>query len=134
MVAGKRIDNSRLLRQRDPASVQECLALLGLAMLCLGVLLFCASQHLEYVRTGYEREKLQAQHDQVLEWNRTLQLEQAALLDPERIDALARNQLGLESPRAGQWVFLHSGEAESPALVLAQVGEEDRPARPSTPD
>ena len=74
----KRIDNSRLVRQRHPGSVRECVVLLGLAAVCLGVVLLCAWQHFRYLHHGYQLEKLQARYEQVKEWNRTLQLEQAA--------------------------------------------------------
>jgi cell division protein FtsL len=127
----KRIDNSRLVRQRDPNCVREGATLLGGALICLGVILLCAWQHFQFVHTGYRLEELRARQDQVQEWNRTLRLEQAALLDPMRVDAVARNQLGLDAPLAGQVVPLGSGEVPAVAPLLARDRGPDssRPTR-----
>lgn len=122
----KHIDNSRLVRQRDPAYVREGVALLGGALLMLVVVLLCAWQHFQVIHAGYRLEELRARHEQMLEWNRTLRLEQAALLDPMRIDFLARNRLGFEDPRAAQVVPLGSvaGPASTPVLAQALAGAE----------
>ena len=126
----KRIDNSRLVRQRDPGAWRDTAALLAGALLGGAVILLCAWQHFAYVHTGYQLEEHQARHEQVLDWNRTLHLEQAALLDPMRIDVLARSRLGLEAPAAGQMILLGSSEGGAPAVVLARAKPEA--ARPAT--
>lgn len=117
----KRIDNSRLVRQRDPGYVRESAALLGGALICLAVVLLCAWQHFQCIHAGYRLEELRAEHERVLEWNRTLHLEQAALLDPMRIDGLARNRLGLGDPSAGQVIPLGSGQTAVLTPVLARA-------------
>lgn len=126
----KRIDNSRLVRQRDPGYVRECAALLAGALVCLAVVLLCAWQYFEYVQTGYRLEELRARHEQVLEWNRSLRLEHATLTDPMRIDALARNRLGLEIPQAGQMILLGTGAPRTPAPVWARVRLVGQAAQP----
>jgi cell division protein FtsL len=131
----KRIDNSRLVRQRDPKAWRETAALLAGAVLGAAVILLCAWQQFAYVHAGYQLEELQARHEQVLDWNRTLRLEQAALLDPMRIDVLARSRLGLAAPAAGQVIPLGSGDARRPVPVLARAGfEAARPTRVSLAD
>lgn len=130
----KRIDNSRLVRQRHPGAVRETAALLGSAGLCLAVLLLCAWQHFEVVHSGYRLEELRSQHEQLLDWNRTLRLEQAALLDPMRIDLLARNRLGLEVPRAGQVIPLGTAGGTPPSPVLARAVPARAPTRVSFAD
>ena len=132
----KRIDNSRLVRQRDPKAWRDTAALVAGAVLGAAVILVCAWQQFAYVHAGYQLEELQARHEQVLDWNRTLRLEQAALLDPMRIDILARSRLGLEAPAAGQVIPLGSGEdARRPAPVLARAKPEAaRPTRVSLAD
>lgn len=124
----KHIDNSRLVRQRHPGSVRETALLVAGAMVCLTVVLLCAWQDFAYVHAGYRLEKLREHHAQVLEWNRTLRLEQAALLDPMRIDAVARNRLGLEAPPAGQLLPLGAQPGSLTAPLLA--AEVPAPARP----
>jgi len=131
----KRIDNSRLVRQRDPRAWRDTAALVAGAVLGAAVILLCAWQQFAHVHAGYQLEELQARHEQVLDWNRTLRLEQAALLDPMRIDVLARSRLGLDAPAAGQVIPLGAGDLRRPAPVLARAKPEAaRPTRVSLAD
>ena len=118
----KRIDNTRLRRQRDPGFLRETSALIAGTLACLTIVLLCAWMQFEAVHAGYRLEELRAGHDKVLEWNRNLRLEQAALLDPMRIDQLARNRLGLAEPPAHQLTPLGSAETVPADSVLARRG------------
>jgi cell division protein FtsL len=81
----------------------------------LSVLLF-SWQHLQCVRAGYKIEELKAQCAAQQEWNYQLRLEQAALADPQRIDTLARKDLGMVSPRPQQVIQWGGADAPSPPL------------------
>ncbi|MFQ5926877.1 MAG: cell division protein FtsL [Terriglobia bacterium] len=116
----KRIDNSRLLRQRPRACRRDSAALVATALVCLAVVLLCAWHHFRYLDSGYRLEELRAQSESLREWNRTLRLEQASLRDPMRIDALARAHLGLTAPAAGQWVPLGGAPTASSEPILAR--------------
>ena len=112
----KHIDNSRLRREVDREKRRECFSLLGLGILVfLSVLLF-SWQHLQCVRAGYEIEELKAKCAAQQEWNHQLRLEQAALADPQRIDTLARKDLGMVSPSPQQVIQWGRAEAPSPTL------------------
>jgi len=117
----KRIDNTRLCRERDPGYLRETSALIAGTLVCLTIVLLCAWMQFGAVHAGYRLEELRAQHDKVLEWNRNLRLEQAALLDPMRIDQLARNRLGLAEPPAHELTPLGSAETIPAAPVLARA-------------
>jgi cell division protein FtsL len=117
----KRIDNTRLHRERDPGYLRESSALIAGTLVCLTVILLCAWMHFEAIHAGYRLEELRAQHDKVLEWNRNLRLEQAALLDPMRIDQLARSRLGLAEPPAHELTPLGSVPQSAGAPVLAHA-------------
>ncbi len=119
----KRIDNSRLRREVDPARRRDCFALLGLSALVFVFVLLFAWQHFECVRCGYQTEQLKAQQAALVEWNHQLHLEQAALADPHRIDALARSELGLAPPEAQQVIQLRGGEPRTASVR----GEESAP-------
>jgi cell division protein FtsL len=123
----KRIDNTRLLRQRDPSYLRETSALIAGTLACLAIVLLCAWMQFEAVHAGYRLEELRARHNQVLEWNHNLRLEQAALLDPLRIDQLARNRLGLAEPTAHQLTPLGSAEAVPADPMLARRGGAHKP-------
>jgi cell division protein FtsL len=94
----KRIDNSRLRREVDPEKRRECFSLLGLGILVFLFVLLFAWQHFQCVRDGYQVEQLKTQRAALEEWNHQLRLEQASLADPQRIDTVAREELGLASP------------------------------------
>ncbi|MFQ5723259.1 MAG: hypothetical protein ACE5G6_02110 [Terriglobia bacterium] len=128
----KRIDNSRLVRQRDPEVIRHTLGLFGGALVCAAVLLLCAWQHFQFIHTGYQLEELQGRHEQVLDWNRTLRVEQAALLDPMRIDVLARSRLGLEVPAAGQVVPVGPSAPPARVAVLARAEKEESAGPPTS--
>ena len=110
----KRIDNSRLVREVDPEKRRECFRLLPLGILVFLSVLFFSWQHLQCVRAGYEIEELKEQRTAEQEWNRQLRLEQAALADPQRIDTLARRDLGMVSPTPQQ-VIQWGGADTAPA-------------------
>jgi cell division protein FtsL len=133
----KHIDNSRLVREGGLEKSRECFSLLGLGILVfLSVLLF-SWQHLQCVRAGYDIEELKAQRAAQQEWNHQLRLEQAALADPQRIDTLARKDLGMVSPSPQQVIQWGGADAPSPpqpesaefARNFAAIGE-DNPGEP----
>ena len=110
----KHIDNSRLVREVGLEKRREWFSLLGMCILVfLSVLLF-SWQHLQCVRAGYETEKLKAQRAAEQEWNHQLRLEQAALADPQRIDTLARRDLGMISPNPRQVIQWGGAAPSSP--------------------
>jgi len=98
----KKIDNSRLRREVDLERRRECFSLLGLGILVFLFVLLFAWQHFQCVRNGYQIEQLKLERAALEEWNHQLRLEQASLADPQRIDTLARKELGLVSPSPQQ--------------------------------
>ncbi len=109
----KTIDNSRLRREVDPSKRRQCFCLLGLGVLGFIFVFLFAHQHFQRLRYGYQIEQLKADRASLEEWNRQLRLEQARLADPQRIDTLARRQLGLVPAGARQVVDL--GDLSAPA-------------------
>jgi cell division protein FtsL len=108
----KHIDNSRLVREVDVERRRECFSLLGMGILVFLFVLLFAWQHFGCVRDGYQIEQLKAESATLEEQNHQLRLEQAALADPERIDTLARTQLGMVSPSPKQ--VIQVGEPKPP--------------------
>lgn len=107
----KHIDNSRLRREIDPEKRRECYSLLGLGVLVFLFMLLFAWQHFQCVRYGYQIEQLKTFSKALEESNHQLRLEQAALADPQRIDTLARTELGLASPAPRQVIQTGASEA-----------------------
>ncbi|MCJ7504478.1 MAG: cell division protein FtsL [Acidobacteriia bacterium] len=126
----KRIDNSRLHREVDREKRRECFCLLGLGVLVFLFGLHVSWQSFQCVRDGYQIEAVKAQRADLEEWNHQLRLEQASLADPQRIDNLARRELGLASPAPQQVIRVgdaadDTGEVGSPELArnLPALGE-----------
>jgi cell division protein FtsL len=116
----KRIDNSRLVRPRNPNRVREwCRIVTFGGILAAGGLLY-AWQHFQCLQLGYQLEELKAERGQAAELNVRLKLEAAALKSPVRIDAIARGTLGLTAPVPGQVAPVY-GPAEG---VLAQARQD----------
>jgi cell division protein FtsL len=98
----KNIDNSRLVRHIAPNHMRECVRVVSLgALIALGAFLY-AWQHFETIQLRYKLESLRSERAQATELNQELKLEVAGLRAPERIDMIARRQLGLTAPVPGQ--------------------------------
>ncbi len=98
----KHIDNSRLVRPSAPERLRDCCRLVMLGGVLAGVALLYAWQHFECIQLHYQLEELRSQRAVAAELNQQLKLEAAGLRSPERIDAIARRQLGLSVPIPGQ--------------------------------
>jgi cell division protein FtsL len=119
----KQIDNSRLVREVGLDKCREYFSLIGLGFLVFLFVLLFSWQHLQCVRAGYEIEGLKAQCLELQEWNHHLQLAQAALADPQRIDTLARKDLGMVSPspqQLVQWSGAESSVQQPESVQLAR--------------
>jgi len=98
----KRIDNSRLSRPVATAQLQEFRRRLLTAAAMATCLLCYAWQHFQCIQIRYQLEQLASERAQAAELNQQLHLEVATLRSPMRVDAIARNQLGLTVPVPGQ--------------------------------
>jgi cell division protein FtsL len=126
----KRIDNSSLRREVDPVRRRECYSLLGLGVVAFLFCLVFAWQHFQCVQYGYQIEQLKSQQQTLEQWNHQLKLEQASLTDPQRIDRLARKELGLVAPSPQQVIHMGS-ESEPESSVLARNLVEPAPVHGS---
>ena len=98
----KHIDNSRLVRIVAPNQLRECVRIVSLGGLIALCAFLYAWQHFETIQLRYQLESLRSERAQATELNQELKLEVAGLRAPERIDMIARRQLGLTAPVPGQ--------------------------------
>src|SRR3989337_2005951 len=91
----KPVDNSRLVPVSDPRAPRQQIGVLILAAAILVVVLSSAWQRFNGVEDGYRLETLRAEKQHIGETNRKLRLEEASLVDPVRIDLIARADLGM---------------------------------------
>jgi hypothetical protein len=97
----KRIDNSRVVRQADPAERARGWRVVaggcGAAVLLIGTLLPSAYGLL----AGYQLSQLRAEHQKLVTQKATLELEEAALVSPERLQIWAeRDKFGEPAPES----------------------------------
>jgi hypothetical protein len=108
----KHIDNSRVLREADPAARKVCWRLIGssfaFAMLVIGLLL----PSLNGLMAGYRMEALR-QERQRLELDRaSLELAETRLLSPARLEELARMQRFVD-PAPEAVVYLDGNKSDA---------------------
>ncbi|HEV8047592.1 MAG TPA: cell division protein FtsL [Terriglobales bacterium] len=118
----KPIDNSRLVKIEDPRRGRE-MRQFGIALSCLFLLVMTYTwQHFKAIEYGYKIEYLKSERNGLSELNHTLQLEEASLRSPDRIDRLAR-QYGMQPPQAGQIIRMDSAplDASTPEMASASV-------------
>ena len=101
----KKIDNSRLVREPDPHSRGACWSAIGAACVLLALLTSAFAPSVATTLAGYKLEALRAEERQLLDERRSLDLQEAELLSPERLDKLAREK-NLVTPSSGQVVHL----------------------------
>jgi hypothetical protein len=114
----KKIDNSRLVRQADPRARSACWSMIGAAILVLALLTGVLAPEAASTLAGYRLEALRAEERRLLDQRRVLELREAELVSPGRLEALAKGQ-NLVIPAAGQTVRL---EPKDGSLAMNRAG------------
>lgn len=100
------IDNRKVVRTRDDRMSKDLLWIGGIVFILLG--LFAAYGYPRAVLrdAGSTAGRLQREQEKLLEQNRELRLEKAALQDLKRIQAIATDSLDLRSPTPGNVIIV----------------------------
>jgi cell division protein FtsL len=122
---GKPIDNSGVVRQVDPRSRREILLLILLVAVLAGGLGLYAWPALEIRRAGQTGALLDREKERLLEENRKLRLEKAALENLRRVRAIAESE-GLAPPAPERTVVI---EVEKTLPAGATVAGKDEPRK-----
>ena len=112
----KRIVNNSVIRQTDSKSHRDYIVVTAFAAIFLFGLFAYGWQHYQWIQYGYRIEEAQKKKEQLAETGRQLRLERASLSNPQRIDSIARKQLGMVVPVPGQLVTL---SADAPLTIPA---------------
>jgi hypothetical protein len=108
----KKIDNSRLVRAADPRARGACWSAVGAAGVLLVLLTGTQVPNLAGRLEGYRLEALKGEERRLLDERRTLELQEAELLSPDRLQQVAERQ-NLVVPKAGQVVHLDGNKPDS---------------------
>ncbi len=90
--------NARLIREKDRARASELRRVLLCGALIVIPLLGYVWQRVDFIRNSRDVEALQNRKQMMQEANNEMTIERALLLSPERIERVAREQLGLIDP------------------------------------
>jgi hypothetical protein len=113
----KKIDNSRLVREPDPQAKTACWSAIGVATLAVAILAGVLVPGAASTISGYRLESLRAEERRLIDERRALDLQEAELLSPGRLDQLAHNQ-NLVTPKSDQVFHL---EGNKPDAAVAMV-------------
>lgn len=92
------IDNRRVVRSRDERMSKDLLWIGGIVLVLVGLFVAYGWPRAALRDTGSTAGKLQREQEKLLEENRELRLEKAALQDLKRVETIATQSLGLNSP------------------------------------
>ena len=110
----KRIINNNVIREAYARSHRDYIIVTALAAMFLFGLFAYGWQHYQWIQYGYRIEEAQKKKEQLAEIGRQLRLERASLRNPQRIDAIARRDLGMVVPAPGQLVTF---SADAPLTI-----------------
>ena len=119
VVFEKRFSNANVHRDVDVEQRRQCFLLTSLAAVFVLGLLFYGWQQYRWIDLGYKIEAAQQKKDKLLEYQKQLELQRASLAREERIDSIARNELGMVVAAPGQIVTAKSGRPSPPSADIA---------------
>jgi len=109
-----RINNANVVRDADTKYRREYVGMTCLFGAFLFCLFFYGWQHYRWITAGYKIEEAQKQKEQLTEVGRQLRLERESLRNLQRIDEIARHDLGMVLPAPGQIVIF---TADAPLTI-----------------
>ena len=122
----KSIDNSGVIREVDPRTSRDLVALMLLVAILVGGLVLYAWPHFQIRQTSMATEHMRQERERLVEENRKLRLEKASLENLGRVAAIATRDLGLVKPTAEQLVVV---EVPAPPPVGARLASGESSSR-----
>ena len=100
------IDNRRVVRSRDDRMSKDLLWIGGVVLILIGLFVAYGWPRAALRDTGSTAGRLQREQEKLLEENRELRLEKAALQDLKRVQVIATGSLGLRQPPAADVIVV----------------------------
>lgn len=128
------VENVYLVRERDRRRTRELFAFTAAVLPPLAVLFAAIWANLETYQVGYQLARLGRQRELLVEKRRQLLVERAQASALGRVEAVARERLGLLPPRAGQLVLVRDAAlAGGPVAAAPALPREELIGPPSPP-
>jgi len=119
----KNIDNSRVVKMMDPQRAKEIRMFFGAVCILFMFAMVYTWQHFSAIEYGYRIEAAKQQKEVLVQKNHELQVQEASLRDPQRIDHLAR-RMGMIAPQASQMQMLdHQDQPGGPEMARVDSAE-----------
>jgi cell division protein FtsL len=115
----KTIDNSQVVRERDPRAGRELWLLLAVVTALVASLVLYAWPSLELRQAAQARARMERERERLIEENRKLRLERSSLEDLRRIETIAARKLGLVTPPPEKVVVVEKPVPPPPAAQVA---------------
>jgi cell division protein FtsL len=113
----KKIDNSRLVREPDPRSRGACWSAIGAASVLLVLLTGVLVPNVANTLAGYKLENLKVENRKLQDELRTLDLREAELTSPDRLQQLAQRQ-NLVTPKSDQVFHLDGNRPDGSVAMV----------------
>jgi cell division protein FtsL len=126
VVFEKRINNVNVRRDVDVEQRRQYLLVTCLSAVFILGLLFYGWQQYRWIQLGYQIEAAKQKRDDIFEHQKRLVLERDSQARDERIDLIARKELGMVMAAPGQIVTLRSNGPLSPEAVEAPLSAAKR--------
>jgi cell division protein FtsL len=125
--------NYGIKSKTDGRMLWELVRSVAALALVAGSLLFYSWVRSQLVETGYKTQKRFAAEETLLRTERKLILEEKTLTNPERIDLIARNDLGMTPLHPNQLIIpqlsdVEHGAFNAVAMVNSEVADSKKPA------
>jgi len=117
----KRIDNSRVVRAADPQARQACWKMVGSVVAAAVIMIAVLLPGAYSLLAGFQVQALRAEAHRLVNEQASLELREAQLLSPARMEELARDQQFVDPP--SQKVVYLDGQGD------AQVAQNATPER-----
>jgi hypothetical protein len=111
----KRIDNTRVVREADPTSRGTCWKLIGSVVSAVVLMIFVLLPSAYGLLAGYQIQTLRQESERLGTERASLELAEAKLLSPARMEELARIQQFIDPP-AQKVVYLENAQAGTVAM------------------
>src|SRR5580698_8437704 len=111
----KRIDNTRVVREADPEARGTCWKLIGSVVSAVVLLIFVLLPSAYGLLAGYQIQTLRQDSERLATERASLELTEAKLLTPARMEELARIQQFIDPP-ATKVVYLENAQAGTVAM------------------
>ncbi|HEV8412194.1 MAG TPA: hypothetical protein VGQ49_01275 [Bryobacteraceae bacterium] len=124
----KKIDNSRVVRAADPQARQDCWKMIGSVVMAAVLLVAVLLPGAYSLLAGYQIQALRQEAHKLANEQASLELKEAELLSPARMEELARDQQFVDPPP--QKVVYLDGQGD--AQVAQNAGQHmDLPVSPA---